>query len=107
MGEAAFGMSGLDLETAVRSEIPILTVVLNNSVMTNYNNHMPEATKIFRSNELGGNYSKIAEGLGAYSERGENPHELKGAIKRVQNANQEGRPALLEVISKVEHNVSK
>ena len=107
MGEAAFGMSGLDLETAVRSEIPILTVVLNNSVMTNYNNHMPEATKIFRSNKLGGNYAKIAEGLGAYSERVANPHELKGAIKRVQNANQEGRPALLEVISKVEHNVSK
>ena len=33
MGDAAFGMTGLDFETAVRSGIPILTVVLNNSTM--------------------------------------------------------------------------
>ena len=31
MGDAAFGMTGLDFETAARSGIPILTVVLNNS----------------------------------------------------------------------------
>ena len=31
MGDAAFGMTGLDFETAVRCGIPILTVVLNNS----------------------------------------------------------------------------
>ena len=30
MGDAAFGMAGMDIETAVRSEIPILTVILNN-----------------------------------------------------------------------------
>ena len=30
MGDAAFGMAGMDVETAVRSEIPILTVILNN-----------------------------------------------------------------------------
>ena len=29
MGDAAFGMTGLDFETAVRSDIPILTVVLS------------------------------------------------------------------------------
>jgi thiamine pyrophosphate-dependent acetolactate synthase large subunit-like protein len=33
MGDAAFGMTGLDFETAVRCGIPILTVVLNNSAM--------------------------------------------------------------------------
>ena len=33
MGDAAFGMTGLDFETAVRCGIPILTVVLNNSTM--------------------------------------------------------------------------
>ena len=31
MGDAAFGMTGLDLETAVRAGIPSLTIVLNNS----------------------------------------------------------------------------
>ncbi len=33
MGDAAFGMTGLDFETAVRNEIPITTIVLNNSAM--------------------------------------------------------------------------
>jgi acetolactate synthase-1/2/3 large subunit len=33
MGDAAFGMTGLDLETAVRAGIPSLTIVLNNSTM--------------------------------------------------------------------------
>ena len=41
MGDAAFGMAGLDIETASRSDIPILTVVLNNGVMTHYYDHMP------------------------------------------------------------------
>jgi thiamine pyrophosphate-dependent acetolactate synthase large subunit-like protein len=33
MGDAAFGMTGLDFETAVRCGIPITTVVLNKSAM--------------------------------------------------------------------------
>ena len=33
MGDAAFGMTGLDFETAVRCGIPITTIVLNNSTM--------------------------------------------------------------------------
>ena len=40
MGDAAFGMSGLDLETAVREKIPILTIVLNNSALGGYEKHM-------------------------------------------------------------------
>ena len=31
MGDAAFGMVGLDVETAVRERIPITTIVMNNS----------------------------------------------------------------------------
>ena len=45
MGDAAFGMSGLDLETAVREKIPILTIVLNNSALGGYEKHMPVATE--------------------------------------------------------------
>src|SRR6266496_6148228 len=33
MGDAAFGMTGLDFESAVRCGIPITTIVLNNSTM--------------------------------------------------------------------------
>jgi hypothetical protein len=55
MGDAAFGMTGLDIETAVRAEVPILTVVLNNGVMTNYDSYMPEATaRPFSAGTAGG-----------------------------------------------------
>ena len=36
MGDTAFGMVGLDVETAVRERIPITTVVLNNNTMAIY-----------------------------------------------------------------------
>lgn len=107
MGDAAFGMAGLDLETAVRAEIPILTVVLNNGVMTKYDSHMPYASDRFGSNELGGNYTQVAAGLGAHAERVDTPAELATAIQRALAANRNGKPALLEVLTKAEENVPR
>jgi thiamine pyrophosphate-dependent acetolactate synthase large subunit-like protein len=107
MGDAAFGMAGLDLETACRAKIPILTVVLNNGVMTHYHEHMPYATEQWRSNQLGGNYTVIAEGLGAYAQKVETPDQLAPAIKRAVTANHNGQPALIEVLTKEEETVSR
>ncbi|MDE2862596.1 MAG: thiamine pyrophosphate-binding protein, partial [Chloroflexota bacterium] len=45
MGDAAFGMAGLDIETAARSNIGTLTIILNNGVMTHYYDHFPHATE--------------------------------------------------------------
>ena len=106
MGEAAFGMTGLDIETAVRSEIPIMTIVLKNSVMTNYNRRMPTAAAQFKSDQLTGDYAKVAAGLGAYSEEITDPEELSSAIRRAETANQQGQAAVLQVISKVEKDVA-
>jgi thiamine pyrophosphate-dependent acetolactate synthase large subunit-like protein len=107
MGDAAFGMSGLDLETAVRAGIPILTVVLNNGVMTGYDQHMPYATENHSSDALGGNYAAVAAGLGAWSRRVEAPDGLAPAIGAALAANRNGVPALIEAITKVEKNVPK
>jgi thiamine pyrophosphate-dependent acetolactate synthase large subunit-like protein len=107
MGEAAFGMSGMDVETAVRSTIPILTVVLNNGQMTGYDGHMPNASERYHSNQLSGDYSAVAAGLGAHAERVEAPDQLAPAFARAKAANAEGRPALVEVVSKVEKQVAK
>ena len=107
MGDAAFGMSGLDIETAARANAPILTVVLNNGVMTKYDSHMPNATKNYNSNQLAGNYAAIGAALGAHAERVDNPAELAAAIKRATDANKDGQTALLEVMTKAEPNVSK
>ena len=107
MGDAAFGMAGMDVETAVRSEIPILTVILNNGVMTHYHEHMPYATERWGSNRLTGDYAKVAEGLGAYSEKVDTPDQIAPAILRGIAANQAGRPAVLEMITKEELDVPK
>jgi thiamine pyrophosphate-dependent acetolactate synthase large subunit-like protein len=107
MGDAAFGMAGLDLETAARNEIPILTVVLNNGVMTHYDSYMPYASDRFGSNELGGQYAVVAEGLGAYAQKVTTPDQLAPAIQRAIAANQGGKPALIEVMTKAEEKISR
>jgi|TARA_B100002003_G_scaffold247882_1_gene280347 acetolactate synthase-1/2/3 large subunit len=107
MGDAAFGMSGLDIETAARSEIPILTVVLNNGVMTHYGASMPAATERWGSNRLGGEYAKVAEALGAYGERVESPDQVGPAIQRALEAHKSGQPALLEMMTKEEETISR
>jgi acetolactate synthase-1/2/3 large subunit len=107
MGDAAFGMAGLDLETAARAEIPILTVVLNNGVMTHYDAYMPYASDRFGSNELGGAYALVAEGLGAHAQKVTTPDQLAPAIQRAIAANQQGKPALIEVLTKAEEKISR
>jgi thiamine pyrophosphate-dependent acetolactate synthase large subunit-like protein len=107
MGDAAFGMAGMDVETAVRAEIPILTVILNNGVMTHYNQSMPYASEHWGSDRLGGDYAKVAEGLGAYSEQVRAPDQVGAAIKRGIAANDNGQPAVLEIMTKAEDNVPR
>ena len=110
MGDAAFGMAGLDIETAVRSNIPILTVVLNNGVMTNYTSPAPYlgyAAEKWDLHKLTGDYAKIADGLGAFSKKVRTPDQIVPAIKEALEANKSGQPALLEVMTKEELNVPK
>ena len=106
MGDAAFGMAGLDIETATRSELGTITVVLNNGVMTHYYDHFPHATENWKSNELGGIYSDTAKSLGAHGERIHNPDEIGPAMKRALEASNSGQPVLLEMITKEEENIS-
>ena len=106
MGDAAFGMSGLDIETASRSGLGTITVVLNNGVMTHYYDHFPHATENWKSNELGGIYSDTAKSLGAHGERIHNPNEIGPAMARAVETASSGQPVLLEMITKEEENIS-
>lgn len=96
MGDGAFGMVGMDFETAVREKLPILTIVLNNSGMGTYFKATPTTSV------LSGNYAKVAEALGGYGERVEEPDEIVPAIKRAEEQLKSGKAALLEIITKVE-----
>jgi thiamine pyrophosphate-dependent acetolactate synthase large subunit-like protein len=102
MGDLAFGTTGMEVETAVRERLPIMTILLNNSRLGGYDHHMPIASEKYDANKLTGCYTNVASGLGAYSERVEQPGDVAAAIKRGIAATQEGRPAMLEMITREE-----
>jgi len=99
MGNAAFGMVGMDFETAARENIPILVVLMNNFVLGGYIRENPVATRKFHLTSQSGEYSKIAAALGGYSEKVVQPDEIIPALKRAKKAVDGGQPALLEIIT--------
>jgi thiamine pyrophosphate-dependent acetolactate synthase large subunit-like protein len=101
LGDAAFGMCGMDMETAARVGVATLTVLLNNSAMGNYESHQPVAVERFGIKKLSGDYAGVARSLGAWAERVEAPSEIIPALRRAQDVVQGGRPALLEVMPRV------
>jgi acetolactate synthase-1/2/3 large subunit len=102
MGDLAFGTAGMEVETAVRERIPVLTVILNNSRMGGYGHHMPNASERYGSNRLTGDYATVARGLGAHAERIERPDNVAAAIARGTTMTREGKPVVLEMITKEE-----
>lgn len=102
MGDAAFGMTGLDFETAVRSDVPILTVVFNNSTMAIETSSMARSHEIHRTRDLGGNYAELAMAMDGWAERVEDPSDIGPAIMRAKAATEDGKAALLEFITSAE-----
>jgi len=107
MGDLAFGMSGLEIETAARNKLGTLTIVMNNGLMGDYTKHIGRSDQLYGTRHITGNYAKIGEGLGAYAERVEHPDEIIPAVKRALAVNEDGRPALLEVMTREETQFSK
>jgi acetolactate synthase I/II/III large subunit len=97
MGDGAFGMSGLDLETSVRIGAPITTIVLNNGDMATYPGGYPEARARFNMTRMTGDYAKIAEGLGAVGVVVKQPSEIAAALERARQLNADGRTVLLDI----------
>ena len=102
MGDAAFGMTGLDFETAVRCGIPHCTIVLNNSTMAIEIPHMKLSHELHKARDLGGNYANLARELGGWSERVSDPNDVGNAILRAKRATEEGHTCLLEFITSAE-----
>ncbi len=101
LGDASYGMVGMEIETAVRMGLPTLTVLLNNGgtggglMAMDRPNAAPPAMA-----ELGGNFSLVAQGLGAYSERVVQPEDIIPAFRRAIQATESGQAALVEVMIK-------
>ena len=102
MGDAAFGMVGLDFETAVRAKLPILAIVSNNSTMAIETDQLRVSHELYGTRDIGGNYADMARAMGGYAERVEDPAEIASAIRRARKATEEGLAALLEFITSEE-----
>jgi acetolactate synthase-1/2/3 large subunit len=101
LGDASFGMTGMEVETAVRMGLPTLTVVVNNGgtgggmMQMERPSGPPPAMA-----QLSGNFSVVAQGLGAHSERVEHPDNLMPAYRRAIQATEDGQAAVVEVMIK-------
>jgi len=107
MGDAAIGMTGMDIETAARNRIPILTIVFNNGVMAAERDVLPISIEKYGALAVGGNYAKVAEGLNVASLRVEKPAEIVPGIKKAVSVTQSGAPFLLEFVVKEGYDFSR
>jgi acetolactate synthase-1/2/3 large subunit len=106
-GDAAIGMTGMDLETAVRERIPILSVMLNNFGMATEIPVMPISTAKYRATDISGNYAALAQALGGHGERVTRPEDIIPAIRRGIQQTKNGVPVLLEFLTAKEMSVPK
>ena len=102
MGDGAFGMSGLDIETSVRARAPITTIILNNGGMATYPGGYPTASELFGTTQMTGDYAKIAEGMGAVGITVTQPSDVAPALRKAQQLNEEGKTVLLDIHTNME-----
>jgi 2-hydroxyacyl-CoA lyase 1 len=84
-GDMAFGISGMELETAVRCAAPVIVVVVNNEGLSGGNiqrKFYPEDYDRVTMFEPDIRYEKIAEAFGANGEYVDHPEQLRPAMER-------------------------
>ena len=98
-GEAAIGMTGMDFETCVRCQIPILSILSNNFGMKTEYAAMKVSHEKYRTCDISGNYADFAKAMGGYGERVTEPEQVVHAIVNGIRATREGKPVLLEFLT--------
>ena len=94
-GDGAFGFSAMELDTAVRHNLPVVIVIGNDSVWgIDYHQQVQLFGKSVATELLPSRYDKVAEALGAHGEYVEEPHQLPGALERALASS---KPALVNV----------
>ena len=108
MGDLAFGTVGLDVETGVRCNIATLTIVINNAFMSIYDDsRFPVALEKYNIKTLSGEFSEVAQAMGAYTEKITAPADIIPSIKRGIAETEAGKTVVLEFITKDEGEYSK
>ncbi|MHA1150278.1 MAG: thiamine pyrophosphate-binding protein [Promethearchaeota archaeon] len=95
-GDGSFMFNIQELETAVRLNVPIIVLIANNcawGMLKSYQKNSMQ--KRYCDVDIGSvNYAEIAKGFGCYSERIENPEEIKEAIQRAVDSK---KPSVIDI----------
>ena len=103
-GDCAFGFNAMEMETAVRYQLPIVFIINNNSGIVGgnlqdrmglpegYEERVATYTPDIR-------YDKILEAFGGHSENVTDPDLIRSALERAFRATREGKVACVNVIS--------
>jgi acetolactate synthase-1/2/3 large subunit len=96
-GDGGFAMTMNALFTAAQYRIPVVTVVLNNSVLGWVKDGQRRRGNRFIASELGRNdYARIAQAMGCVGIRVESVKDLVGELGRVNGAKE---PVVLDVVT--------
>jgi len=94
-GDGSYGINAMEIDTAVRHQIPVVVVISNNGGWTAdapWTRPLPKPGR-----NLGyTRYDKVAQDLGAHGEFVEKPHEIRPALERAYAS---GKPAVVNVIT--------
>ncbi len=96
-GDMAFGIAAMEMETAVRHQIPIIVIVVNNDggcATSVHRDLYPAAHEPVAMFQQRLRYEKIMEACGGYAESVDQPEQIQPALRR---AVESGIPACLNV----------
>jgi len=93
-GDLAFGIGGMEMETAARYDLPICVVLYNNHGGPSPYRRTPQQQRAsgFQPDLR---YDLLAQGLGCYGELVKEPDQIRPALERAFSS---GKPALLNVM---------
>ncbi|UCG82905.1 MAG: hypothetical protein JSW38_12120, partial [Dehalococcoidia bacterium] len=90
-GDGSFGLNGMEFDTMVRHNIPVVSVIGNNRAW----NSIPEGDEALGRKLGWARYDKVVEALGGHGEFVEQPDEIRPALER---AFASGIPAAVNVL---------
>jgi thiamine pyrophosphate-dependent acetolactate synthase large subunit-like protein len=98
LGDGAFGFSGLEFDTLVRHDVPVVAVMGNNGIW-GLEKHPMEflyGYSVAADLQPGCRYDEVVSALGGHGELVERPGDLRPALERAFGS---GKPALVNVLT--------
>jgi len=90
IGDGSFGWNGMEIDTAIRHELPVVFVVCNNGSYTAADPELnPQKHLGFQR------YDRMMEAFGGHGEYVEDPAQIRAALERAVAS---GKPALVNVV---------